>query len=147
MGLDIVLQGVSKTFGVDEFSIQNISLKIKSGEINESELLEEAAEIVQKMKDVKNDLTVNKRCERIIERSEEEAELPATYYTLDEIASMVKSAPLKLIDAVERLRSQGYKASTTSLNPGGFRTNCEIDKITQIFQDWDIPYKYNIIHY
>lgn len=33
MGLDIVLQGVSKTFGVDEFSIQNISLKIKSGEI------------------------------------------------------------------------------------------------------------------
>jgi len=33
MGLDIVLQGVSKSFGVDEFSIQNISLKIKSGEI------------------------------------------------------------------------------------------------------------------
>ena len=33
MGLDIVLQGISKSFGVDEFSIQNISLKIKSGEI------------------------------------------------------------------------------------------------------------------
>ena len=33
MGLDIVLQGVSKSFGVDEFSIQNVSLKIKSGEI------------------------------------------------------------------------------------------------------------------
>lgn len=33
MGLDIVLQGVSKSFGVDEFSIQNISLKIKSCEI------------------------------------------------------------------------------------------------------------------
>ena len=59
----------------------------------------------------------------------------ATYYTLDEIASMIKSAPLKLSDAVERLRSQGYKASMTSLNPGGFRTDCEIDKITQIFRD------------
>ena len=33
MGLDIVLKGVSKSFGVDEFSIQNINLKIKSGDI------------------------------------------------------------------------------------------------------------------
>ena len=92
-------------------------------------------EFVQKMKDVKTSLTVHKKCDRIIERSEEEAELPATYYTLDEIASMIKSAPLKLNDAIERLRSHGYKASMTSLNPGGFRTNCEIDKITQIFQN------------
>ena len=87
------------------------------------------------MKEVKDHLIVSKRCERIIERSKEEAELPATYYTLDEIASMIKSAPLKLSDAVERLRTQGYKASMTSLNPGGFRTDCEIDKITQLFQD------------
>ena len=92
-------------------------------------------EFVQKMKGVKTSLTVHKKCDRIIERSEEEAELPATYYTLDEIASMIKSAPLKLNDAIERLRSHGYKASMTSLNPGGFRTNCEIDKITQIFQN------------
>ena len=92
-------------------------------------------EFVQKMKDVKTSLTVHKKCDRIIERSEEEAELPATYYTLDEIASMIKSAPLKLNDAIEKLRSHGYKASMTSLNPGGFRTDCEIDKITQIFQN------------
>ena len=92
-------------------------------------------EFVRKMKDVKTSLTVHKKCDRIIERSEEEAELPAAYYTLDEIASMIKSAPLKLNDAIERLRSHGYKASMTSLNPGGFRTNCEIDKITQIFQN------------
>ena len=92
-------------------------------------------EFIQKMKNVKNDLIVNKKCDRIIERAEEEAELPATYYTLDEIASMIKSAPLKLNEAIERLRAQGYKASMTSLNPGGFRTDCEIDKITQVFQN------------
>ena len=92
-------------------------------------------EFVKKMRDVKDDLIVSKRCERIIERSELEADLPATYYTLDEIASMIKSAPLKLTDAVQRLKSQGYSASMTSLNPGGFRTDCEIDKIIQIFQD------------
>ena len=48
---------------------------------------------------------------------------------------MIKSAPLKLTDAVQRLKSQGYSASMTSLNPGGFRTDCEIDEIIQIFQD------------
>ena len=92
-------------------------------------------EFVKKMRDVKDNLIVNKRCEKIIERSGLEAELPATYYTLDEIASMIKSAPLKLRDAVDRLKSQGFQASMTSLNPGGFRTDCEIDKIIQIFQD------------
>ena len=92
-------------------------------------------EFVKKMRNVKDSLIVNKRCERIIERSELEADLPATYYTLDEIASMIKSAPLKLTDTVQRLKSQGYNASMTSLNPGGFRTDCEIDEIIQIFQD------------
>ena len=33
MGLDIILEGVSKSFGIDEFSIKNINLKIRSGEI------------------------------------------------------------------------------------------------------------------
>ena len=92
-------------------------------------------EFVKKMRGVKDNLIVNKRCERIIERSEAEAELPATYYTLDEIASMMKTAPMKLIDAVEELKSQGFNASMTSLNPGGFRTDCEINEIIQIFQD------------
>ena len=85
------------------------------------------------MKDVLNELTVHKRCERILDRSEEEAELPATYYTLDEIASKMNSAPLKLSDAIKKLKSNGFKASTTSLNPSGFRTDCEIDGIIKIF--------------
>ena len=91
-------------------------------------------DFVVKMKDVKNDLVVHKRCERILDRSESEAELPATYYTLDEIASRMNSAPLKLSDAIEKLTSNGFMASMTSLNPSGFRTDCEIDEIIQIFQ-------------
>ena len=92
-------------------------------------------EFVRKMKNVKNDLIIDKRCERILDRSELEAELPAAYYTLDEIASTMKSAPLKLNDAIDRLTSNGFRASMTSLNPSGFRTNCEIDEIIQIFQN------------
>tara|TARA_B100001750_G_C15433957_1_gene559856 strand:+ start:14 stop:1150 length:1137 start_codon:yes stop_codon:yes gene_type:complete len=91
-------------------------------------------EFVTMMKNVKNDLNVHKKCERILDRSELEAELPATYYTLDEIASKMNSAPLKLSDAIDRLTSNGFKASMTSLNPSGFRTDCEIDEIIQIFQ-------------
>jgi len=91
-------------------------------------------EFVMKMKNAKSSLIVHKRCERILDRSELEADLPATYYTLDEIASKMNSAPLKLNNAIDRLTSNGFKASMTSLNPSGFRTNCEIDEIIQIFQ-------------
>ena len=91
-------------------------------------------EFVRKMKNEKTNLIVHKKCEQILDRSELEAELPATYYTLDEIASKMKSAPLKLNDAIDRLTSNGFSASMTSLNPSGFRTDCEIDKIIQIFQ-------------
>ena len=86
------------------------------------------------MREIRKELTVHKRCERIIDRSEAEADMPATYYTLDEIASKMNSAPLKLSDAISRLESNGYKASMTSLNPSGFRTDCEINEIIQIFQ-------------
>jgi tRNA (guanine26-N2/guanine27-N2)-dimethyltransferase len=85
------------------------------------------------MKDIRKELTVHKRCERILDRSEEEADMPATYYTLDEIASEMNSAPLKLSDAISKITSSGFKASTTSLNPSGFRTDCEIDEIIKIF--------------
>ena len=92
-------------------------------------------EFVSKMKSVLDSVTVNKRCEKIIERAELESDLPPTYFTLDEIASKMKCAPLKLNDAVERLTSHGFKASMTSLNPSGFRTDCQIDKIIEVFQD------------
>jgi len=91
-------------------------------------------EFVSKMKDVKDNIRVNKRCDRIIERSELESDLQPTYYTLDEIASKMNCAPLKLNDAVEKLKLEGFNASMTSLNPSGFRTDCEIDKIIEIFQ-------------
>ena len=90
-------------------------------------------EFVSQMKNIRKELTVHKRCERILDRSEEEADMPATYYTLDEIASEMNSAPLKLSDAISRITSSGFKASTTSLNPSGFRTDCEIDEIIKIF--------------
>ena len=77
-------------------------------------------------------LQVDKRCEKILQKCIEEEGLPPTYYTLDEIASMTKSAPLGLEKALKHLQSSGYTASRTCFNPTGFRTNAKIDEICRL---------------
>ena len=62
-----------------------------------------------------------------------ESDMPGTYYTLDEIASKSKTAPMSLDKIIKKLEKQGYQASPTSLNPTGFRTNCTVDEISKIF--------------
>ena len=79
------------------------------------------------------DHTVDKKCEKIFEKCILESEMPGTYFTLDEIASKMKAAPLGLKLALSKLEEKGFLASPTSLNPTGFRTNCKIDKIMEIF--------------
>lgn len=87
---------------------------------------------VKTMKDEIKELEVDKRCENILEKCMEEESLPPMYYTLDEIASKTKSAPLALDKAIKRLEDSGYNASRTSLNPTGFRTNAKIKQICDI---------------
>ena len=88
---------------------------------------------VATMKDEVNNLTVNKKCDIILEKCYDESDLQPTYFTLDEIASRMKSAPLKLDLAIQKLQDSGFNASRTSLNPTGFRTNCQINDILRIF--------------
>jgi len=85
------------------------------------------------MKDEVKKNTVNKKCDVVLEKCYEESDLQPTYYTLDEIASRMKSAPLKLDNAIKKLKDSGFCASRTSLNPTGFRTNCQINDILKIF--------------
>ena len=90
-------------------------------------------DFVATMKDEVENLTVNKKCDVILEKCYEESDLQSTYFTLDEIASRMKSAPLKLDTAIQKLQDSGFNASRTSLNPTGFRTNCQINDILKIF--------------
>ena len=92
-------------------------------------------DFVVTMKDAVKNLTVNKKCDIILEKCYEESDLQSTYYTLDEIASRMKSAPLKLDNAIQKLQDSGFTASRTSLNPTGFRTNCQINDILKIFRN------------
>jgi tRNA (guanine26-N2/guanine27-N2)-dimethyltransferase len=90
---------------------------------------------IANMKNEEKKLEVDKKCENILQKCFEEEELPPTYYTLDEIASRTKSAPLALNKAIKRLQDLGYNASRTSLNPTGFRTNAKIKQICDILSN------------
>ncbi|MEW6043425.1 MAG: tRNA (guanine-N1)-methyltransferase [Thermoproteota archaeon] len=77
--------------------------------------------------------TIDKKCEKTLRKTILESDMPACYYTLDEIAEALKTSPLSLQRIIERLEQNGFAASPTSLNPTGFRTNCPIDKIKELF--------------
>jgi tRNA (guanine26-N2/guanine27-N2)-dimethyltransferase len=81
----------------------------------------------------------DKKCEKSIHKALLESEMPACYYTLDEIAQMLRSAPIPLEQIILRLQQNGFSASPTSFNPTGFRTNCKIDKIKELFSAQAIP--------
>jgi tRNA (guanine26-N2/guanine27-N2)-dimethyltransferase len=81
------------------------------------------------------ELTVNKVCEKDLRKCLTESEMPGIYFTLDEIASKMKSSPPKLDDAINKLQNNGFMASPTSFCPTGFRTNANIKEIIVVFSN------------
>jgi len=81
------------------------------------------------------ELNVNKICEKDLSKCLAESEMPGIYFTLDEIASKMKSSPPKLIDLINKLQNNGFKASPTVFNPTGFRTNANIKELIKVFLD------------
>lgn len=88
--------------------------------------------IKEVLNQIKN-FSVDKSCEKKLQKCFLEADLPSTYFTLDEIASKMKKSPEKLDEAIKKLKDGGYVASPTCLNPTGFRTNAKISEIQSIF--------------
>ncbi|MEX2192572.1 MAG: tRNA (guanine-N1)-methyltransferase [Nitrosarchaeum sp.] len=84
------------------------------------------------------ELSVDKVCEKTLQKCLAESEMPGIYFTLDEIASKMKSSPPKLEDAIKNLQKNGYLASPTSFCPTGFRTNANINEIISVFSDQPI---------
>ncbi|MGI0102002.1 MAG: tRNA (guanine(10)-N(2))-dimethyltransferase [Nitrosotalea sp.] len=72
---------------------------------------------------------VDKSCNKILERCKDEADMPVTYFTIDEIAHLKRSAPVSLVKTIEKIQNAGFRASATSLNPTGFKTDARIDEI------------------
>jgi len=76
---------------------------------------------------------VHKGCEKVLSAAALETEMPAPYYTLDEVASKMRASPIKLADAIGRLTGNGFVASPTSLDPTGFRTDASVREIEEVF--------------
>lgn len=76
---------------------------------------------------------VDKKCQNTLGKCILESDMSPLYYTLDEIARLLRTSPPSLQKIVEKLKQKCYLASPTSLNPIGFRTNCNIDKIKEFF--------------
>ena len=79
-------------------------------------------------------LETDKVCEKTLEKCLKESEMPGTYFTLDEIASKIKSSPPKLENLITGLQKKNFTASVTSFSPTGFRTNAKIDEVKEMFQ-------------
>ena len=79
-------------------------------------------------------LEVDKNCEKTLGKCLAESDMPVTYFTLDEVASKMKSSPPKLENAILNLQKNNFQASITSFSPTGFRTNANINEIIKIFQ-------------
>lgn len=56
------------------------------------------------------------------------------YFLSDEIASKLRTNPNPLSEIIERLRSIGHRASRTSLDPCGFKTDARIDQIMALLK-------------
>ena len=81
------------------------------------------------------ELNVDKGCEKVLKKCLVESGMPGLYFTLDEIASKMKSSPPKLENAIKNLQKNGFLSSPTSFCPTGFRTNANIKEIIKIFSD------------
>jgi len=79
-------------------------------------------------------LQIDKVCEKTLHKCLVESEMPGTYFTLDEIASKMKSSPPKLENAILNLQKNNFLASVTSFSPTGFKTDAKINEIIKIFQ-------------
>jgi len=91
-------------------------------------------EFIQNMLIEIPNLKVDKVCEKTIQKCLAESEMPATYFTVDEIASKMKVSPPKLEKAIQNLQKNNFTASVTAFNPTGFRTSANIKEIIEIFQ-------------
>ncbi|MGY5151770.1 MAG: tRNA (guanine-N1)-methyltransferase [Candidatus Nitrosopumilus sp. bin_6a] len=91
-------------------------------------------EFVQNMLDENSELETDKICEKTLRKCLEEADMPGTYFTVDEVASLMKASPPKLEKAISSLKENGFVSSITAFNPTGFRTNANINEIIKTFE-------------
>jgi tRNA (guanine26-N2/guanine27-N2)-dimethyltransferase len=72
------------------------------------------------------------RLSKILSLIKDEVEAPPTYYTVDSICHRLHRAPPSPNQVIEDLKSQGYYATRTHFDGGGFKTDATIKEITSL---------------
>ena len=88
-------------------------------------------DFVTKMLQVESKLNLGKNYQILLQKCIDESNINEMYFTLDEIASIMKRSPPKLDDAIERLNKRGFDSSPTSFCPTGFKTTATINEISK----------------
>ena len=70
-----------------------------------------------------------RRSKKVLEAAQDELSEIPYYFKADEISSKNRTNPHSVLGILEKLRSSGFTASRTALNPGGFKTNARLDQI------------------
>ncbi len=67
----------------------------------------------------------------LLSRCVEEADGPATFYDLNEVARLAGVAPPKIAEVISALRLRGHFASRTHFSDTGFRTDAPVEEIDE----------------
>lgn len=89
-------------------------------------------DFVDAMASEEKNLKVDKSCASFLEKCQEETDMPPAYFTLDELGHRKQSAPPSLSKIIEKLKGSGFRATRTSMNPTGLKTDARIDEILSL---------------
>ncbi|MGH9921785.1 MAG: ArsR family transcriptional regulator, partial [Nitrososphaerales archaeon] len=78
-----------------------------------------------------DDCTVDKKCGKLLSMARDEASLPPSYCSVDEIAEALKVTPPAISALIDKLKDSGFVASRTSLKMTGFKTNARYDEVLE----------------
>ena len=88
-------------------------------------------EFVKKMRGYEAD----RQCKKVLDAAAEEASDIPYYFRADEISAKMKTNPSSVQKIIEKLKSTGFVASRTALNPGAFKTNAKINQISDVLKE------------
>ncbi|HLI45831.1 MAG TPA: tRNA (guanine(10)-N(2))-dimethyltransferase, partial [Geobacterales bacterium] len=88
-------------------------------------------DIINAMLDFKNSIEASK----LLETINQEAEMPAFFYTLDSLASKIGVVEPKLVEMIQKIRDNGFLASRTHLHPKGIKTNADYHEVINILKE------------
>ncbi len=74
------------------------------------------------------------QCKKVLDAATDEISDIPYYFRADEISARMKTNPSPVMEIIGKLKSAGFAASRTALNPASFKTNARIDQIVEILK-------------